>query len=178
MRSDEINLPWRAQWLHDETVGPEDVGDFGWAIIDAKGNAITDCGEITGHHAKAICVAMNKTSPSTRCWVADAPDGEGSAIVWAATRGKARSLLCKTDELQDIDFVDVRLRRYPAFDGRECNPPSYRERYEMGGWWLPCDGCSVQLSVGGNSEAVEWDGDRCYCQDCASTRENRKGNDQ
>lgn len=49
----------------------------------------------------------------------------GSTVVFAESPGKARMLAQKTDTCEDLDFIDIEVRRAPALDD------AYRGRFEL-----------------------------------------------
>lgn len=48
--------------------------------------------------------------------VEDIINYEGSLIVFAETRGKAKVIAQCTDEFEDVDFINIRATRKPNFD--------------------------------------------------------------
>lgn len=82
-----------------------------------------------------------------KAWQADsAASCEGFAvIVFADSRGKAKSLALGRDELNGAEFGDVRIKRAPKFDGREANPPSLFELVTEQGWFTDCVHCETRI---------------------------------
>ena len=48
-----------------------------------------------------------------------------STVVFAESRGQAKTIAMRTDTLEDVDFVDIRVSRFKKADGQ------YRGRTEM-----------------------------------------------
>lgn len=51
-----------------------------------------------------------------KAWLVKERDGEYSTVVFAETRGKARSLAMTTDACEDADFCNIEVTRKPQFD--------------------------------------------------------------
>ena len=51
-----------------------------------------------------------------KAWLVREKDGECATVVFAKTRGKARSLAMATDACEDADFCDIDVRRKPSLD--------------------------------------------------------------
>ena len=51
-----------------------------------------------------------------KAWKVNAKDEFYSTVVFAETRGKAKSLALNTDCCDDIDFTDIEARRFPEAD--------------------------------------------------------------
>lgn len=51
-----------------------------------------------------------------KAWLVKERDGEYATVVFAETRGKARSLALATDACEDADFCDIEVTRKPHLD--------------------------------------------------------------
>ena len=61
-----------------------------------------------------------------KAWIVRDNESGSAAVVFAETRGKARSLARATDACCDVDFLDIEVRRVPQMDKYE-SP----EKWEM-----------------------------------------------
>lgn len=101
-----------------------------------------------------------------KCWLIELIHSfESQGLVFADTRNKARSQFRSVDGLHDADYVDVLATRYPACDGRESNPPTWRELVEDHGWHLECRDCGFDTKA---DRVGRWEGDACVCDQCAA----------
>ena len=60
-----------------------------------------------------------------KAWIVDNRDGDSSTVVFAETRGKARAAARWTDVCEDMEFIEIRPRRFPEAD------KMYRGKREM-----------------------------------------------
>lgn len=67
-----------------------------------------------------------------KAWIVDDKDGDSSTVVFAETRGKARAVARWTDGCEDMEFIEIRPRRFPDAD------KMYRGKREMD-WYDPSD---------------------------------------
>jgi len=51
-----------------------------------------------------------------KAWVVTSESAEVQMIVFAETRGRAKTLALKTDWLEDEDYADIRCKREPKLD--------------------------------------------------------------
>lgn len=51
-----------------------------------------------------------------KAWLVREKDSEYATVVFAETRGKARSLAMATDACEDADFCDIEVSRKPSMD--------------------------------------------------------------
>lgn len=79
--------------------------------------------------------------------VSDKWNDAGSIIVWAETSGKAKAAALYRDELDGVDYIDIRVNRAPDFDKyAESKKVPIQELLNIG-WWFYCSGlCSREIS--------------------------------
>ena len=86
-----------------------------------------------------------------KAWIVRVPDEWCSTVVFAETRGKARSIAMHTDTCEDCKFIDIEVRRIPHMDKyyrglneialvKECG---FRCSYEMLGY-IDCSDCPAK----------------------------------
>ena len=51
-----------------------------------------------------------------KAWLVKVKDEFCATVVFAETRGKARSIAMHTDACEDVDFCDIEVRRLPHID--------------------------------------------------------------
>ena len=51
-----------------------------------------------------------------KAWIVRAKDEFYATVVFAETRGKARALAMHTEACEDVDFIDIEVRRKPQMD--------------------------------------------------------------
>lgn len=96
------------------------------------------------------------TKPKNKAWVGTSDDGYPSEIVWADTRGQAKSLLAGKLE---IDFTEVTsVKRFPALDDFEGDLTEY---LLDAGWYWECTEC--QRHTGKEYEGFVRDGESMFC---------------
>lgn len=79
--------------------------------------------------------------------VSDKWNEAGSIVVWAETSGKAKAAALYRDELDSVDYIDIRVNRAPDFDKyAESKKVPIQELLNIG-WWFYCSGlCSREIS--------------------------------
>ena len=97
-----------------------------------------------------------KAKPKRKAWVGTNYDGYPSEIVWADTRGEARSQLAGKLE---IEFTEVeQVRRYPALDDFDGDLTGYLLE---AGWYWECQQC--QRHTGQDYDGFVRDGEVMFC---------------
>ena len=86
-----------------------------------------------------------------KAWIVDNRDGDSATVVFAETRGKARAAAYRTAVCEDMEFIEIRPRRFPEADkmyrgNREMDwdDPSDRRFLCEHGWYCldyDCDEC-------------------------------------
>lgn len=93
-----------------------------------------------------------------KAWLVKEKDADSAEVVFAETRGKARSLAKATDACSEADFVDIEVRRMPQAD----------KYYKEGKWHLdfdtPNDRIVLVKECGFRCEYIE----PYFCEDCAA----------
>lgn len=75
------------------------------------------------------------------------PEEGASIIVWAETRGKAKTSAMKETDY-DMDYVDIRPRRAKWADGYSDMDDIPTEVYLENGWCWPCSECDCMMFKG------------------------------
>jgi hypothetical protein len=97
-----------------------------------------------------------QTKPKRKAWCGTNSDGYPSEIVWADTRGQAKSLLAGQLE---IDFTEVEyVRRFPALDDFDGDLIEY---LLDAGWFWECTQCNRH--TGKEYEGFVRDGESMFC---------------
>ena len=65
-----------------------------------------------------------------KAWLVREKDSECATVVFAETRGKARSIARYTDACEDADFCDIEVRRKPNMDKYYSNGKKEMDWYE------------------------------------------------
>ena len=88
-----------------------------------------------------------------KAWLVKEKDEFSAAVVFAETRGKARSLAKRTDACADANFCDIEVRRLPDLD------KYYKDgKLEMD-WYIPQD--RIALVKDGNFACDPWEREEC-----------------
>ena len=66
-----------------------------------------------------------------KAWLVRERDGEYATVVFAETRGKARSLAMATDACADADFCDIEVTRKPQLDKYYTDGKKEMDWYEV-----------------------------------------------
>lgn len=93
-----------------------------------------------------------------KAWIVKEKDEFSATVVFAETRGKARSLARYTDACEDADFCDIEVRREPSMD------KYYKEGKTEIDWDNPKDRIALVKECGFHCDYyyVDWDD----CEDC------------
>lgn len=98
-----------------------------------------------------------------KAWlVRDKHESYGAAVVFAETRGKARSLALATDCCSETHFLDVEVRRKPSADKYYKKGKLYLD------WENPKDRIALVKDCGFvcDYEYLEWED----CEDCSAKK--------
>lgn len=60
-----------------------------------------------------------------KAWIVDNKEGDSSTVVFAKTRGKARAVAVGANGCEDMEFIEIKPRRFPEAD------KMYRGKCEM-----------------------------------------------
>ncbi len=102
-----------------------------------------------------------------KAWLVSDPDGDaGSEIVYADTRGEARSIGAQT--FLDLEWTSLSVKRLPKWDDRENSPPTAKELL-ADNWLVGCWHCEA-LCSGEDEPPPEWIDDKLVCAACAANR--------
>lgn len=100
-----------------------------------------------------------------KAWKVNAKDEFCSTVVFAETRGKAKSLALNTDCCEDTDFIDIEVKRFPEAD------KMYNGRKEMN-WENQNDRLFLVKECNWRCEDVEFeDCKKCIAKDYCSEYE-------
>ena len=91
-----------------------------------------------------------------KAWLVREKDGDCATVVFAETRGKARSLAMATDACEDADFCDIEVSRRPHMD------KYYKEGKKEMDWYNDADRLALVKECGFRCEYVE----PYLCDDC------------
>lgn len=89
-----------------------------------------------------------------KAWMVSVPDEWGSTVVFAETRGKARSIAMHTETCADCEFIDIEVRRKPQLD------KYYRGLNEMD-WYNPKDRIALVKECGFQCHPDYWELEDC-----------------
>lgn len=91
-----------------------------------------------------------------KAWLVKEKDEFGATVVFAETRGKARSMAMATDACEDVDFCDIEVRRKPQLD------KYYREGKKEMDWYDDKDRLALVKECNFRCEYMEVE----LCIDC------------
>lgn len=91
-----------------------------------------------------------------KAWLVREKDSEYATVVFAETRGKARSLAMATDACEDADFCDIEVSRKPSMD------KYYKEGKKEMDWYNDADRLALVEECGFYCADI----DIADCEDC------------
>lgn len=91
-----------------------------------------------------------------KAWLVKDKDEFCATVVFAETRGKARSIAMRTEACEDVDFCDIEARREPQMD------KYYKEGKKEMDWFDDNDRLALVKECGFYCEEIEED----RCEDC------------
>ena len=92
-----------------------------------------------------------------KAWLVGVKDEFWSTVVFAETRGKARSIAMSTDACEDADFCDIEVCRQPQMD------KYYTEGKKEMDWEIPNDRIALVKDCGFVCDYDAW---MDYCNTC------------
>lgn len=108
---------------------------------------------------------------SMKAWICTAETTEFSMVIFAETRGQAKTIAMSSDYLAESSYIDVRARRFAEADGE------YRGRQEMD-WYASKEDRRFLVSHGWRCNPEMWepeDCEGCGCADfCAYAKEYKE----
>lgn len=93
-----------------------------------------------------------------KAWLVRVKDESCATVVFAETRGKAKSVALHTDCCEDADFCDIEVCRYPHMD------KYYKEGKKEMDWEDPKDRIALVKECSFQCEYVE----PFWCDDCSA----------
>ena len=96
-----------------------------------------------------------------KAWIVTQKDEFGALVIFAETRGKARSIAIRCDEFDSCEFCDIDVRRVPDMD-KYWKPGSV-----IMDWELPSDRIALVKECGFRCslEYVDWED----CRECCAS---------
>ncbi|MBR2388266.1 MAG: hypothetical protein IKB02_05805 [Clostridia bacterium] len=91
-----------------------------------------------------------------KAWLVKDKDECAATVVFAETRGKARSMAMATDACEDVAFCDIEVRRVPSID------KYYKEGKKEMDWYDDKDRLALVKECSFRCEYMEID----LCEDC------------
>ena len=91
-----------------------------------------------------------------KAWLAKDKDEFSATVVFAETRGKARSIAMRTETCEDVDFCNIYIRRVPQID------KYYKEGKKEMDWFNDDDRLALVKECGFYCEYIAED----MCEDC------------
>lgn len=93
-----------------------------------------------------------------KAWCAREKDGDCATVIFAETRGKAKSIAMCTEACEDARFTDIEVHRVPHMD------KYYREGKKEMDWENPKDRIALVKECGFRCEYVE----PFWCDTCSA----------
>ena len=93
-----------------------------------------------------------------KAWLAENTHTDTATVVFAETRGKARSIAIETDACEDLDFCDIYIRRLPHMD------KYYEEGKKEMDWYDEKDRIALVKDCSFRCADVDMD----WCEDCSA----------
>lgn len=110
--------------------------------------------------------------------VTDKWGDSGNIIVWAVSAAQAKAKSLYKDELDGVEYIDIRVKRIKAFDKYQNTKKVPIEELLQMGWWFYCGGfCSEEINqdnidskkafiVKGDKDFNDWVEGDVYCEAC------------
>lgn len=92
-----------------------------------------------------------------KAWLVSVKDQFGATVVFAETRGKARSIAMHTDTCEDADFCDIEVNREPQLD------KYYKEGKKEMDWYDSKDRIALVKECGFRCDTDYLERDDCEC---------------
>ena len=90
-----------------------------------------------------------------KAWLVKDKDEVSATVVFAETRGKARSMARATDACEDVDFCDIEVRRKPQMD------KYYTEGKKEMDWYKSKDRIALVKDCGFVCDYDYWEQEDC-----------------